>query len=419
MDMVAWAGMKTDIRPSVDSPNSSYGSSSSPSPVPFPIPLASYIIPGPSGAVFVPQPLTSYASPGSTNARRLRSRASREEIMNLRMGARTRVSEDTFSPPPPPQVFTILPATPPPSSPLPDVSKQESASVCASQQEQRNGVDGGLGSGIAQSQSQSHLHAPSPSPGLPSSPSSTLRGRESPFPAKPASPYRPPVSKPKEMDLDGFGGRVKVRRYAELYGFDGNRDSDSGHGQGQWDEDDTISTSGGRLPVRRDEEEEWREARARARDNRERERDRASPLPAGLHVPSQSESERWKRHKPRQSTQVGINVEEPSDVEDEEFGGEEYASGDAGYGYAEVEDEDDGARYYRRMGYSLREREEKESALGRSRSFEALQQRLRDPKSQVALSGARRRAKRSEEEQLYEQSDDGHSSSQYFLYSRI
>ncbi|KAL0574947.1 hypothetical protein V5O48_007021 [Marasmius crinis-equi] len=394
-------------------PNSSYRSSSSPSPAPSPVPSASYIVPSPSEPVFAPQPPTSYASPASATARRLRSRAS-EENMNLR--ARTRVSEDTFSPPPPPQVFTIPPATPPPSSPLPDVppsqvSKQESASVFASQQQQSNGVGigGGLGSGLARS--QSHLRAPSPSPGLPSSPSSTLRGRESPFPAKPASPYRPPVSKPKEMDLDGFGGRVKVRRYAELYGFGGGGGSDSGHGQGQWDEDDTISTSGGRLPVRRDDEEEWREARARARDNRERERDRASPLPAGLHVPSQSESERWKRHKPRQSTQVGINVEEPSDIEDEGYGGEEYANG-AGYGYAGMEDEDDGARYYRGMGYDVREREEKESALGRSRSFEALQQRLRDPKSQVAPSGAGRRARRSEEE-LYEQSEDGHSSSQH------
>ncbi|KAK1223354.1 hypothetical protein PQX77_013753 [Marasmius sp. AFHP31] len=412
--------------------------SRSPSPSPSPIPSASYIVPSPSEPVFsatsTSPPSTSVsasAAPTSYNPlatlRRLRTRASEESLRvressatttNVKGTTRTRVSEDTFNPAPPPQVFTIPPpATPPPSSPLPEVplgtgtGEKRQASVFAAQQ------------GQGQGQEQSYLRAPSPSPvsgsgsSSPSpSSSSPMRGRSSPFPAKPASPYGGARKFENEtggrstMDLDGFGGRVKVRRYAELYGWHGN-----GNGQGEGDEDDTITTStsnsSSRVPLRRDDEREWRDAQAQQRavaSNGRRDRDRdldseaRRALPAGLHVPTRSESGRWRRHRPRQSTQVGINVEEPSDgEEDEGYGGE-----------GEVfESEDDGARYYgdgARGGFSdgahsLSGHGYDAPALDRRSSPEMLEKRSRN------LMGRRR--SEDEDEDGYGQSfsEDGHS----------
>ncbi|KAF9262865.1 hypothetical protein L218DRAFT_1000103 [Marasmius fiardii PR-910] len=414
---------------------------------PSPIPSANYVVPSPSDPVF------------SRPSQRLRARASEDNFHaaytqtseeNLR--SRTRVSEDTFAPPPP--VFAIPPATPPPTSPLPNVPPSQSqVSDFATQQQQKTGMKPqytthtrhGLstplsGTTISPSTSQSRLRAPSP--GLrPSSPNSAspMRGRESPFPAKPVT--SPPTGaaipvSPHKSDLDGFGGRVKVRRYAELYGFHGQTGIGTGGGD---DEDDTISTIGGRgrVPVRRDDEDEWVATRMRQREERERERERkaerragggVSPLPTGLRVPSQSrewkESNGRKKHRPRQSTQVGIQVEQPSDPEDDDYdegyGGEEgtYAFGGGGsVDSHEYVDDEDAARYYRgRVGFSPGEEREfaASPALGRKRSYEALEKRFMESMNNASIGNSMTR--RSEEN--YSISESGHSSTQSHMTGR-
>ncbi|KAG7088154.1 hypothetical protein E1B28_012175 [Marasmius oreades] len=378
---------------------------------PSPIPSTTYVVPSPSDPVFS-RPSPRLRTQASEDNFHYRTRISEE---NLR--ARTRVSEDTFAPPP--SVFTIPPATPPPTSPLPDVppsQMQASNGVFATQQHntavKSHYTPHSHPRHVPPTAPVTHLRAPSPSPGLrPSSPNSPMRGRESPFPAKPVvSPT--PVSPPK-AGLDGFGGRVKVRRYAELYGFQGRN--------GGEDEDDTISTAGGKVPVRRDNEEEWAATRSRQREDRERERRGGGGT---NFLPASSHANRQKYLRPRQSTQVGIQVEEPSDPEDndydyredEGYGGEEAFGGgsvDSHSGY--VDDEDDAAYYGGRIGFSEEEREHSTSpALGRKRSYEALEKRYKDPKNTLATTSYRSR--RSEEG--YSESETGHSSQSHSTRSK-
>ncbi|KAK7046007.1 hypothetical protein VNI00_007002 [Paramarasmius palmivorus] len=226
----------------------------------------------------------------------------------------------------------LPPATPPPTSPLPDVpstdgNDSQGGSYFASQQRGRPELVN----------SNSNLTVNS----------TPQRGRESPFPSRPIlpSPHRSQAG----TGYAGFETRVKVKRYRDLYGWRGG------------DEDDDRGTS---------------------------------PIPDIYMQSTSSREPNFKRHRPRQSTKVGIKVEEPSD--DEGYGGED--GGDSDY-YDEEEmnyvvNGMFGDKSVSDLGHYGGEERETEAALSRSHSYEALRDRYNDPRNAVTLAVARGRGGR-------------------------
>lgn len=121
-----------------------------------------------------------------------------------------------------------------------------------------------------------------------------------------------------------------------------------------------------------------------------------SPIPDIYMQDTSSREPDSRRHRPRQSTKVGIKVEEPSD--DEGYGGED------GFGDSDYYDEEEmnyvvngmfSDRSVSDLGHYGGDQRETEAALSRSHSYEALRDRYQNPQTTIAVTRPRGRGGRS------------------------